>query len=67
MPTRRQQKLAASVAGATVYEVEGGHPVAVREPSVFVPGLVDACLDVIGRVRAEAGREPADATRAGPM
>ena len=50
VPARRQRKLAASVPGATVLEVEGDHAVAVREPSVFVPVLVDACLDVIGRV-----------------
>lgn len=47
---RRQRRLAASVPGATMHEVEGDHAVAVREPSVFVPVLVDACLDVIGRI-----------------
>jgi 3-oxoadipate enol-lactonase len=57
VPARRQRKLAASVPGATVHEVEGDHAVAVREPSVFAPVLVDACLDVIGRARA--GSEPA--------
>ena len=55
VPARRQRKLAASVPGATVHEVEGDHAVAVREPSVFVPVLVDACLDVIGRMGVGAG------------
>ena len=67
LPVRRQRKLAASVPGATVHEVEGDHAVAVREPSVFVPVLVDACLDVIGRMRAGVlDRETAAAASAGP-
>jgi 3-oxoadipate enol-lactonase len=66
IPARRQRKLAASVPGATVHEVEGDHAVGVREPSVFVPVLVDACLDVIGRMRAGVESEPAPSTSAGP-
>jgi len=62
VPTRRQRKLAASVPGATVHEVKGDHAVAVRNPSVFVPVLVDACLDVIGRMRAGGEHEPARST-----
>ena len=63
VPTRRQHKLAESVPGATVHEVEGDHAVGVRDPSLFVPVLVDACLDVIGRVQAgvENGRAPSTA------
>jgi pimeloyl-ACP methyl ester carboxylesterase len=66
VPARRQRKLAASVPGATVHEVKGDHAVAVREPSIFVPVLVDACLDVIGRVRAGGDHEPAPSISAGP-
>lgn len=51
VPTRRQHKLAESVPGARVYRVEGDHAVGVRQPSVFVPVLVQACLDVAGRAR----------------
>ena len=52
VPAERQRRLAASVRDATVHEVEGDHPIAVREPSAFVPVLVDACLDVTGRMHA---------------
>jgi pimeloyl-ACP methyl ester carboxylesterase len=52
VPARRQRKLAASIPGATVHEVEGDHAVAVREPSAFVPVLVDALLDVSSRMQA---------------
>lgn len=66
LPVRRQRKLAASVPDATVHEVEGDHAVAVRQPAVFIPVLVDACLDVIGRIRTEVEHEPAPTTSAGP-
>jgi pimeloyl-ACP methyl ester carboxylesterase len=52
VPPQRQRKLASAVPGATVYEIDGDHPVAVREPERFVPVLVDACLDVSRRVGA---------------
>ena len=48
----RQRKLAAAVPAATVHELDGDHPVGVREPHRFVPVLVDACLDVSGRMPA---------------
>ena len=51
VPAQRQRKLAAAVPGATVHELDGDHPVGVREPHRFVPVLVDACLDVGRRVR----------------
>ncbi len=50
VPARRQHKLAAAVPGATVYEIDGDHPVGVREPHRFVPVLLEACVDVSGRV-----------------
>lgn len=49
VPERRQRKLAAAVAGATVHEIDGDHPVGVLEPERFAPVLVEACLDVTGR------------------
>ena len=47
----RQRELAAAVPAATVHELDGDHPVAVREPHWFVPVLLDACLDVSRRMR----------------
>jgi len=45
-----QQKLAASVPGARVFEIHADHPVGVREPERFVPLLVEACTEVAGRI-----------------
>ncbi|MBW2316934.1 MAG: alpha/beta hydrolase [Deltaproteobacteria bacterium] len=45
----RQRKLAASIPGATVYEVEGDHGACVAGADRFVPKLVEACRDVAGR------------------
>jgi hypothetical protein len=50
VPATRQRKLAAVVPGATVHEVDGDHPVGIREPLRFAPVLLEACLDVSGRV-----------------
>jgi len=47
----RQQKLAACVLGARVFELEADHPIAVREPERFVPVLIDACMDISHRIR----------------
>ncbi len=62
----RQRKLAAAVPDAAVYELDGDHPVGVREPHRFVPVLIDACLDVSRRVRGSAhvGATPVAARRA---
>ena len=62
----RQRKLAAAVPDASVYELDGDHPVGVREPHRFVPVLIDACLDVSRRVRSSAhvGATPVAARRA---
>jgi 3-oxoadipate enol-lactonase len=54
VPTERQRKLAAAVPGATVYEIDGDHPVGVREPDRFAPVLLEACIDVANRERASA-------------
>jgi pimeloyl-ACP methyl ester carboxylesterase len=48
VPTPRQYKLARSIPGAEVFEVEGDHDACVRTRA-FVPTLVRACLSVAGR------------------
>ncbi len=50
VPTVRQRKLAASIPGAHVFEVEGDHDACLRAPE-FAPTLVLACL----RVARQAG------------
>ena len=62
VPARRQRKLAAAVPGATVYEVDGDHPVGIHDPLRFAPVLLEACLDVSGRV---AGGRLATDSRSG--
>jgi len=52
VPAPRQRKLAATVPGASAFELDGDHPVVVREPERFVPVLLEACLDVSRRIRA---------------
>jgi len=48
VPALRQRKLAASIPGAEVFEVEGDHDACVRSPD-FAPTLVRACLSVARR------------------
>jgi 3-oxoadipate enol-lactonase len=52
VPPHRQRRLAAAIPGATVFPVAGDHGVCAIEPGIFVPALVEACLDVSGRGRA---------------
>jgi pimeloyl-ACP methyl ester carboxylesterase len=56
VPAVRQRKLARSIPGAEVFEVEGDHDACVRE-AAFPPTLVHACLSVARR----AGLLPASA------
>ncbi|HXY28999.1 MAG TPA: alpha/beta hydrolase [Acidimicrobiales bacterium] len=49
VPPSWQQKLAAGVPGARVYEIDADHPVGVREPERFVPVLLGACMEVSSR------------------
>jgi pimeloyl-ACP methyl ester carboxylesterase len=49
VPPLWQERLAAAVSGARVFEIDGDHPVAVREPERFVPVLLGACTDVACR------------------
>jgi len=43
VPPRRQRRLAESIPGATVVEVDGDHLACVTAARRFVPALVDAC------------------------
>jgi pimeloyl-ACP methyl ester carboxylesterase len=48
----KQQAMARAIAGTRVFPVNGGHDVCAVDPDEFVPALVSACDDVVGRVRA---------------
>ncbi len=52
VPPERQRKLAASIPGAEVFEVEGDHSACIAQAGVFVPALVEACRSVDRRARA---------------
>ena len=49
VPPARQRKLAASIPGARLYEVDADHDACVAHADRFVPTLVAACLDVAQR------------------
>lgn len=46
VPRERQLKLAASIPGAEVFEVDGDHGACVARADLFVPALVAACASV---------------------
>lgn len=46
VPPQRQRKLAASIPGAEVYEVEGDHSACVSRAALFTRALVSACRSV---------------------
>ena len=48
VPARRQYRLARSIPGARVFEVDGDHLACVRAPERFVPALMRACDWVAG-------------------
>jgi 3-oxoadipate enol-lactonase len=52
VPPFRQRALAASIAGAEVFEIDGDHDACVRSAE-FAPLLVRACLSVAARARLE--------------
>ncbi|MCL4686362.1 alpha/beta fold hydrolase [Myxococcota bacterium] len=56
VPPVRQRKLAASIPGAEVFEVDGDHDACMRAPA-FAPTLVQACLSVARRAAASRGAE----------
>lgn len=62
VPTERQIKLARSIPGAAVFEVDGDHDACVRERR-FAPTLVQACLTVAeraGLLQPGAALQPAE-------
>ena len=56
VPPFRQHRLADAIPGATVHSVVGDHGVCAMDPDVFVPVLVEACLDVARRAQTR-GRQ----------
>jgi pimeloyl-ACP methyl ester carboxylesterase len=63
VPPQRQRALANSIDTARVHSVRGDHAVCVSDPGVFVPRLVDACLDVTRRAAGVAPAARADRRR----
>jgi 3-oxoadipate enol-lactonase len=61
----RQHRLAASIPGATLHEVDGGHGVCVRSPGRFGAALLAACTGVAAR-SSLGGSRPGRTTVAGP-
>lgn len=54
IPVRRQYRMAAAIAGATVHEVHAGHAALVLKAEQFVPALVEAVGSVKDRISATA-------------
>jgi pimeloyl-ACP methyl ester carboxylesterase len=54
VPPRRQYRLAASIPGAKIFEVEADHFACVRAVDRFVPALLQACEYVRARVAGSA-------------
>lgn len=54
VPPRRQYRLAASIPGAKIFQVQGDHLACVRAADRFVPTLVRACGYVWERAAADA-------------
>lgn len=52
VPQERQRKLAASIPGAEVFEVEGDHSACVARADLFVPALIAACKSVERRINS---------------
>jgi len=50
VPLARQMALVASLADATLHEVEGGHATCINQPERFVPALLQACESVTARL-----------------
>ncbi len=53
VPAERQRKLAASIPGAEVFEVDGDHSACVSRADVFVPALLAACRSVERRMTCD--------------
>ena len=52
VPHARQLALAAAIPGATLRVVGGGHTACTEAPGLFVPALLEACLEVTVRAAA---------------
>jgi pimeloyl-ACP methyl ester carboxylesterase len=50
VPLERQRKLAASIPGAEVFEVDGDHSACIARADLFVPALLAACRSVERRM-----------------
>ena len=50
VPPDRQRKLAASIPGAEIFEVDGDHSACVSRADLFVPALLAACRSVAQRI-----------------
>ena len=61
VPEPRQRKLAASIPGAEVFEVDGGHAACATAPN-FAPTLVAACRSVVERAESAPAKEEAAAS-----
>jgi 3-oxoadipate enol-lactonase len=53
VPPERQYKLAASIPGAEVFEVDGDHGACLARADLFVPALLAACASVQRRVEGD--------------
>jgi pimeloyl-ACP methyl ester carboxylesterase len=51
VPQERQRKLAASIPGAEIFEVEGDHSACIARADLFVPALIAACKSVEHRIK----------------
>jgi pimeloyl-ACP methyl ester carboxylesterase len=54
VPVERQAKLAASIPGAEVFEVDGDHGACVGRTDLFIPALIAACHSVERRMDESA-------------
>jgi pimeloyl-ACP methyl ester carboxylesterase len=61
VPPQRQRRLAASIPGAEVFEVDGDHSACVAAADRFVPALVAACESVERRMGTATAPHPAGA------
>ncbi len=52
VPASKQLRLAAAIPDTAVFEIDGDHSACVTQTDVFVPALVEACLNVSARSRA---------------
>jgi pimeloyl-ACP methyl ester carboxylesterase len=52
VPASRQRRLARSIAGTEVFEIDGDHSACVTRIREFVPALIDACRSVDARIGA---------------